>query len=569
MKLSLTSGVGLTIKEEDFKPFWTSACKETSDKLWLPTKTDCVDLDSTLSNTLSTRLVENSWFSTTLKVPLKKKWSLTLPPSFTYSVVDSMDSGVIKKKSKTPLKKTPKCKHKECLKSVQEQTNKFFCESHYNLIKDSKICNAINAKGKKCAYKTKLNGFCGHHFIKEQEVPDKLIVNNCRLVRIRTTPKQFNVYRRIFGVGRKIYNACLIEPNPEGLNGYEFRDFITKKYDKLHKYVKDVPSKIKQTAVNDFQTAKDNAIDKGKEEHKWQTLHPRCRKDASQSISINKDAIKIISKRTLYLYVESIGKFFDNSTDSLLHVDEDLPDVITSDCRLVIKHDKYIYLAIPLHNESIDSPAIFDTVALDPGERCFQTFYSPEIHGSLGDRPIKRVIKPLLESDRIKSKKTKLQTKFKNSKGKERMKLRKHIKKLHSKFLSAITKPSRLIKELHYKTALFLVKNFDTILIPEFSSKKVSEHLQPLVNRSFQVLSHYTFRKRLIDKAKQWKRNVHIVPEDYTSKTCTRCGTLGKQKDSNKMLYCRCCDEFMDRDLRGARNIYIKTSEIFKQIPTS
>ena len=47
--------------------------------------------------------------------------------------------------------------------------------------------------------------------------------------------------------------------------------------------------------------------------------------------------------------------------------------------------------------------------------------------------------------------------------------------------------------------------------------------------------------------------------------TCTRCGLLGSRK-GGKILYCKRCDEFMDRDLRGARNIYIKTSEIFKEI---
>jgi putative transposase len=42
-----------TSKEKVCSPFWTSLCKENSKMLWLPTKTDCVDLDLKSLNTSS------------------------------------------------------------------------------------------------------------------------------------------------------------------------------------------------------------------------------------------------------------------------------------------------------------------------------------------------------------------------------------------------------------------------------------------------------------------------------------------------------------------------------------
>lgn len=45
------------------KPYWNEYTAEMSRKLWLPTKTDCVDMDSNSSSSSSRRLIPNSWFS--------------------------------------------------------------------------------------------------------------------------------------------------------------------------------------------------------------------------------------------------------------------------------------------------------------------------------------------------------------------------------------------------------------------------------------------------------------------------------------------------------------------------
>ena len=73
--------------------------------------------------------------------------------------------------------------------------------------------------------------------------------------------------------------------------------------------------------------------------------------------------------------------------------------------------------------------------------------------------------------------------------------------------------------------------------------------------------SHYAFRQYLIFKAQEfpWVK-VHIGSEEYTSKTCTGCGTLKHNLGSSKVFRCPnpACRCVVNRDVNGARNIFIK-----------
>lgn len=58
-----TSDQVSTITERDFNVSWQRSHQELSEKLWLPTQTDCVDMDSSLLNGFSSNTMSNSWFS--------------------------------------------------------------------------------------------------------------------------------------------------------------------------------------------------------------------------------------------------------------------------------------------------------------------------------------------------------------------------------------------------------------------------------------------------------------------------------------------------------------------------
>jgi len=75
--------------------------------------------------------------------------------------------------------------------------------------------------------------------------------------------------------------------------------------------------------------------------------------------------------------------------------------------------------------------------------------------------------------------------------------------------------------------------------------------------RGLLCLSHYKFRERLKQLAKRTGNNVIEVSEAYTSKTCGSCGHMDENLGGKKTFECSCGYK-CDRDIHGARNIYIR-----------
>ena len=95
-----------TSKEKVLRPFWSPACKIISEQLWLPTETDCVDLDLNSLNRLSSLQAGESSLTT---IPSSiSQVSRNLPriscPSFTYTAAGRWE------KEDTPELKTRKVK---------------------------------------------------------------------------------------------------------------------------------------------------------------------------------------------------------------------------------------------------------------------------------------------------------------------------------------------------------------------------------------------------------------------------------------------------------------------------
>ena len=111
-----------------------------------------------------------------------------------------------------------------------------------------------------------------------------------------------------------------------------------------------------------------------------------------------------------------------------------------------------------------------------------------------------------------------------------------------------------------------LVKNFQRILLPSFEVKGMidrSKSINSSVSRIMCNLKHYKFKERLTYMCKKHKRNLFIVSESYTSKTCGCCGVLNKNLGASRVFNCSNCKITMDRDYNGARNILIKNMHLW------
>jgi transposase len=89
--------------------------------------------------------------------------------------------------------------------------------------------------------------------------------------------------------------------------------------------------------------------------------------------------------------------------------------------------------------------------------------------------------------------------------------------------------------------------------------------LRASMARAMLTWSHYRFKQRLQDKAAltNGRCTVVICGEEYTSKTCTRCGHLHAKLGGAKVFACPSCALVIDRDHNGARNVLLKNASHF------
>ena len=227
-----------------------------------------------------------------------------------------------------------------------------------------------------------------------------------------------------------------------------------------------------------------------------------------------------------------------------------------SDCTvtcLKTKPGKW-YFCIPREKVAKDPP-IYETppyksVFLDPGVRTFQTFYSPDgVCGKIGDQFCNQFIKPITNRiDHLESVRGTTDT------WKSRAHLRNRLFKLRDKVKNRI-------QDLHWKTCKFLCDGFETIFLPEFRTSEMVEKTPKRVIsrktvRQMLELSHCEFRNKLVYYAKTKHRELVLVSEEYTTKTCGLCGKINDVQGATQYK-CPCGYE-MDRDFHGARNICIK-----------
>ncbi len=381
----------------------------------------------------------------------------------------------------------------------------------------------------------------------------------CKRVGIKLSHNQRLIIQKWFSIYRWCYNKTIKFIRQR--NQFEANSKKTYSFYTLRKLVKDsftqneklkiknskIPTHTLDNAIRDVCKAYKTAFTLLKRK-KIKFFRVRAKKATSPKETIVLES-SCFSKTYNSFAVRALGKFIESSYSI---------KGISHDSRLqYCKFTGKLTLYVPIDRTTKVCAGRKEWCSLDPGIRTFQTLYSPYGFDEFGTEQPKK-IKGLIK-------------KIENLKENENdPKNRRWYKRFANKRYKRI---QNIRDDLHWKTSLKLVTNYDTILLGSMSTKGIVSKKRAL-NKSVKtvayMLSHYLFRQRLKAKAEEYGAEVRVVNEAWTSKTCGGCSKVHYNLGSSKTFKCpqpnRLCSFEIDRDINGARNIALKHFGFFDPI---
>ena len=371
-----------------------------------------------------------------------------------------------------------------------------------------------------------------------------------RKLKIYPNQNQKKILSKWFGTTRFLYNQVLYKHKNENEPISSFQTlrnkFVTAKDNDIPIWQLETPKDIRAETLRDLNKSyKVNLSNLKKKNISHFSFHYR-KKKSNQSIVIPKSALKI-KNNNLFIYstyikdkINCSKRDFEKNKNLILNKN----NKVDFDCRITFNGLNY-YLLIPYKVEKINNLENKKICSLDPGFRTFQTLYS--------NNEVKRYI---YKKDKI----NKLIYKIDKLKS---LRDKKEVKKIKANKKINITqnKLTNIITDTHNKIISDLVKNYDYILLPNFENQKIqSNSKNRKLNRKFNIYSHFTFKEKLKNKIRIYKNKKMYNPsEEYTSKTCTRCGLINSNLGASEVFNCNQCHLKINRDINGARNIFIKS----------
>ncbi len=508
---SLTSGAESTFVEEAYRSYYNSQVKGWSDRLSFPTETECVDLLSTSSNTFSDSMERHFWF-TNKRIPVR---SPNLPPiswrSTPCSLVDS------KEDAQRQTENEPE--------AIPVMTNKV--RLYFNFY---------------------------------QKVLLKRWMGSCRFIYNMVTRD----YTRTSRLKKLPFYRRLLEQ--------EFAD---------RPYLRDVPYNSRDGAISDAisniktvlslrvaQPGRHHSVPTKTKKANHQVLSVRAQnisptlkvypgilfaKNLAQKViptltPAEKNLRLTESKRAVQKHVQRFRKQKSNYDPSRIVRDSRIQwDRKTNEwylCLVVQRKPEEI-----LRENQAEEKRPLKVVSIDPGNRTFATWYSPEEGiGKVGDDDSRKLVKLCLYLDKLMSLQAKSNRKKKRKLDKCAHRVRRRI--------------SNLRDDLHRKFASWLVSTFDIIVLPEFNTHLMSQKGRRKINaktvRGLMTWAHGKFRERLRIMCKQAGKILLHPSEAYTSKTCSGCGWINETLGGNEIFKCQNHGHNIDRDVNGARGILLR-----------
>jgi putative transposase len=188
-------------------------------------------------------------------------------------------------------------------------------------------------------------------------------------------------------------------------------------------------------------------------------------------------------------------------------------------------------------------------IALDPGVRTFLTGFDGSKFLEFGNGDMGRITRLCQHLDKLMSCITKSKSK------RQRQKMRIAAGRMR-------TKIQDLVNEAHKQVACYLTENYRIIFLPTFETsqmvQKAKRKIRSKTARAMLTWAHYRFKLFLKQAAVRRGCIIVDVTEEYTSKTCTRCGHVHTKLGGSKTFTCPSCGHTLPRDFNGAFGILLK-----------
>ena len=142
---------------------------------------------------------------------------------------------------------------------------------------------------------------------------------------------------------------------------------------------------------------------------------------------------------------------------------------------------------------------------------------------------------------------------------KKRKKRKKRIRKKHISKLEK--RKSDLVDRLHWDFVNHILVHNEVVYLGDIKSHDIVKGgKSKFLNLAFNDLKFYQLKQRLLYKAFVYGKKVLMVPEHYTTKTCSCCGTINDQVGSKEIFSCGSCNMVTGRDMNASKNMMLHKS---------
>ncbi|MCV3212777.1 transposase [Plectonema radiosum NIES-515] len=340
-------------------------------------------------------------------------------------------------------------------------------------------------------------------------------------IRIYPTQELNKVWRKWLAACRYCFNQGIALQREKRLSKLELRNEIMG--GELPEWVKETPCHIKQNAIFDAHRAFKASIDA-----KFRSI-----RDYSQAIKFNDSNF-------------SKGTWYSSLTKGLtFKASEEIPDCKQGTQLIYCKGRWFATFPVPATLELTKSTGI---IALDPGVRTFMTGFDGNKFLEFGSGDMGRITRQCLHLDDLMSR-------ISSASKQQKRRMRQAAHRIRIRIRN-------LVDECQKQTACYLTSNYRIIFLPTFESSqmvaKARRKIRSKTARSMLTWAHYRFKQTLKHQSSIRSCQVIDVTEEYTSKTCTKCGHVHSYLGGSKVFKCPECGYEIPRDFNGAFGILLK-----------